>query len=277
LKHPRNSRPIGNNPPASGRPPHAGSATAAKRPASFDAIQDSLFEQLARIGKAVGNKQRLKLLELLAQTERTVEALAAESGLSVANVSQHLQRLRETGIVEASKTGLYVRYRLAGPEVLELIRIIRRVAETRSAELDRIVRTYLTDQSQLEPVTREELLERMREGSAVVLDVRPVEEFRAGHIAGAISIQLDEIQKKLCEGWSRKEVIAYCRGPYCLLGHRAVELLRNGGRNARRLAEGFPEWMAAGLPVEASTDATAIARTGSIRGAITVANGKRKK
>ncbi len=231
-------------------------ANAVVREESSDAVQDRMFEQFARVGKATGNKQRLKLIELLAQTDRTVEALSRQSGLSVANVSQHLQRLREAGLVEASKKGLYVRYRLAGPEVFELIRVIRRVAESRSAELERIVRTYMTDPSELEPLTRSELLERIRDGSAVVIDVRPADEYRAGHIAGAVSVQLAEIDMRIADAWNGKEVVAYCRGPYCLLGYRAVELLRKSGRKARRLAEGFPEWMAAGLPVESSPEPT---------------------
>jgi rhodanese-related sulfurtransferase/DNA-binding transcriptional ArsR family regulator len=217
---------------------------------AVEIIQDRLFEQLAKVGKAVANKQRLKLLELLAQTDRTVEALANEAGLSLANVSQHLQLLRGAGLVEARKSGLYVRCRLAGPEVLELIRSIRLVAGRRYGNLDRIVSGYASDAGGLEAVDCGELFKRLRRGSTIVIDVRPAEEYQAGHIPGAVCVPLAEIQKRLRDLPRSKEIVAYCRGPYCLLAHRAVEILRRGGRAARRLTDGFPEWAAAGLPVE---------------------------
>lgn len=228
-----------------GNPPRPSDADEA-----YAVLQDHLFERFAEIGKAVGNKQRLKLLELLAQTGRTVEALANAAGLSIANVSQHLQLLRAAGLVEAKKTGLYVHYRIAGPAVTDLIRSIRAVAENRFAEFDSIA--HGRDANGIEPIDRGELLKRLRRGDAIVIDVRPPEEFHAGHILGAASIPLNELRKRLRDLPRSKEVIAYCRGPYCLLAHRAVEVLRRGGRNARRLADGFPEWAAAGLPVERS-------------------------
>jgi rhodanese-related sulfurtransferase/predicted transcriptional regulator len=213
-------------------------------------LKDRLYEQFARIGKAVASPRRLELLEILAQGERTVEALASETALSVANASHHLQALREARLVEARKEGLYVYYRLADPDVFELSRMIRVLAERRLAEVDRIVRTYLADRDQLEPIGRQELLERAQAGTALVLDVRPFDEYRAGHVPGALSVPVDQLERRLRELPPDKEIVAYCRGPYCVLAFRAVEILRARGRAARRLVEGFPEWRAAGLPVE---------------------------
>ena len=213
-------------------------------------FKDRLYAQLSRIGKAVASPRRLELLEVLAQGERTVEALARETALSVANASHHLRILREARLVEARPDGTYVHYSLADPGVFELVRMIRRLAEERLAEVDRIVHTYLGARDQLEPVSREELLARARAGTALVLDVRPAEEFRAGHIPGALSIPIEELEHRLAELPAGREVVAYCRGPYCVLAYRAVEVLRARGRRARRLVEGFPEWRAAGLPVE---------------------------
>jgi len=213
------------------------------------AFKDRLYGQFARIGKAVASPHRLELLELLAQSERTVDSLATETGMSVANASQHLQALREAGLVESRKEGLFVHYRLADSAVLDLSRALRIVAERRLADLERIVRDYFGDRSDPEPVRMEELLSRARSGDVVIVDARPAHEFMAGHIAGAISIPVDELQTKLRKLPRRKEYVAYCRGPYCVYADRAVELLRASGRRARRLSEGFPEWKAAGLPV----------------------------
>jgi rhodanese-related sulfurtransferase/DNA-binding transcriptional ArsR family regulator len=213
-------------------------------------FKDRLYEQLARIGKALGNPHRLELLELLAQGERTVDALATESRLSIANASQHLQALREGGLVESRKHGLFVHYRLADPAVFELSKSLRTVAEKRLAELERLVREYFGDRSDPEMVPMKELLERARKGDVVILDTRPAHEFAAGHIAGALSVPVEELQARLHKLPKRKEYVAYCRGPYCIYADRAVELLRAKGRRAHRLAEGFPEWKAAGLPVE---------------------------
>jgi rhodanese-related sulfurtransferase/DNA-binding transcriptional ArsR family regulator len=213
------------------------------------AFKDRLYAQLARVGKAVGNPHRIELLELLAQGERTVDALAGESGLSLANASQHLLTLRAAGLVESRKDGLFVRYRLADPTVFELSRSLRAVAEKRLAELERLVRDQFGDRSDPEPVSMDELLGRARRGEVVILDTRPPLEFEAGHIAGALSVPVDELQRRLRALPKGKEYVAYCRGPYCIYADRAVELLRASGRRARRLADGFPEWKAAGHPV----------------------------
>lgn len=225
-------------------------AASEARDEALEALQDHIFERFAQVGKAVGNKQRLKLLELLAQTGRTVEALANEAGLSIANVSQHLQLLRGADLVEAKKSGLYVRYRLAGREVLDLIHGLRVIAGKSFGDFERMAQGDAVGPNGIEAVNRSELLKRLRRGDTVVIDVRPSEEYEAGHILGAVSIPLAEIQKRLRDLPRSKKVIAYCRGPYCLLAHRAVEILRRGGRDARRLADGFPEWAAAGLPVQ---------------------------
>ncbi|HCG01261.1 MAG TPA: ArsR family transcriptional regulator [Chloroflexi bacterium] len=216
-------------------------------------LKDRLYRQFARIGKAVASSRRLELLEILAQGERTVEKLARETDLSVANASHHLHVLREARLVEARKSGLYVFYRLADPTVYDLSQLIRQLAERHLAEVSRIVETYLTARDELEPVGREDLLERARTGAVLVLDVRPSEEYRAGHIPGAVSVPVEDLEDRISELPSGKELVAYCRGPYCVLAFRAVEILRARGLQARRLADGFPEWRAAGLPISVST------------------------
>jgi len=218
--------------------------------ATHRTFKDRLYGQFARIGKALGSSHRLELLELLAQGERTVDALASESALSMANASQHLQALREAGLVESRKEGLYVHYRLADPAVFELSRVLRTVVEKRLAELDRLVRDHFGDRSDPEPVKMQELLKRARKNEVVILDARPAREFAAGHIAGALSIPVEKLQQRLRELPKSKEYVAYCRGPYCIYADRAVELLRANGRRARRLVDGFPEWKAAGFPIE---------------------------
>ena len=218
------------------------------------AFKERLYAQLARVGKAVASPHRLELLELLAQSERTVESLANETGASVANTSQHLQTLRQAGLVENRKQGLFVHYRLADPTVFEVCRAVRLVAERRLAELDRLVREHFGDRSDPEPVEMDELLARVRTGDVVVLDTRPASEFLAGHIASAISVPVDDLQARLRELPRSKQYVAYCRGPYCVYADRAVELLRKNGRRARRLAVGLPEWRAAGLPVEIASE-----------------------
>lgn len=214
------------------------------------AFKDRLYAQLARVGKAVASPHRLELLELLAQGERTVESLANETGMSMANASQHLQALREGGLVEGHKRGLFVHYRLSDPTVFELSRAVRTVAERRLAELERVVRDHFGERTDAEAVSMEQLLERARSGKVVVLDTRPATEYAAGHIAGAISVPIDELKERLGRLSKGKEYVAYCRGPYCAYADRAVALLRESGRRARRLAQGFPEWRAAGFPVE---------------------------
>lgn len=217
---------------------------------SSENIKRRLYDQLARIGKALGHGVRLELLEYLAQGERSVEALAKAAGLPVANTSQHLQQLRQAGLVVARRAGLYVHYRLAGDQVVELLTQVRTIAETNLAEVERLVRSYLSVKDELEPVPRPELLARARDGLVTVLDVRPPEEFAAGHLPGAINIPLKDLESHLHELPAEQEIVAYCRGPYCVLAYEAVQRLREKGFRARRLEEGYPEWKAAGLPVE---------------------------
>jgi rhodanese-related sulfurtransferase/DNA-binding transcriptional ArsR family regulator len=212
--------------------------------------KDLLYKQLARVGKAAASPRRLELLEVLAQGEHAVETLARETGLSVANTSHHLQVLRESGLVDARKAGLYVFYRLTEPDVYDLARVIRTLAERHLAEMGALVGTYFTDRDQFEPVAREALLARVRAGTVTVLDVRPAEEYRAGHIPGAVSIPINQLERRIRQLPADGEFVAYCRGPYCVLAFKAVELLRKRGRSARRLTDGFPEWRAAGLPIE---------------------------
>ena len=215
-------------------------------------FKDRLYGQFARIGKALSNSHRLEILELLAQGEHTVDSLATEVGLSLANTSQHLQALRQAALVESRKAGLFVSYRLADPSVFELCTAIRIVAERQLADLERLVREHFGDRSDAEPVEMDELLKRARSSQVVVLDTRPPSEYAAGHIAGAISVPVDDLQRRLRQLPKGKEYVAYCRGPYCVYADRAVEILRSHGRRARRLREGFPEWRAAGLPVKIS-------------------------
>jgi rhodanese-related sulfurtransferase len=213
-------------------------------------FKDRLYGQFALIGKALASPGRLELLELLAQGPRTVEALASETDLSIANASQHLQVLRQARLVDSQKQGLFVEYRLAGQDVFELCHALHRVAETRNAELERIVRDHFGHRTESDAISMEELLRRARKADVVILDTRPAPEFAAGHIAGAISVPVEDLQQELRKLPKTKEYVAYCRGPYCVYADRAVEFLRKHGRRARRLLEGFPEWKAAGLPVE---------------------------
>ena len=212
-------------------------------------FKNRLYGQFARIGKALSSPHRLEILELLAQSERTVDSLATEIGLSLANASQHLQALRQAALVDSRKDGLFVCYRLAGPEVFELSRVLRMVAEGRLAEFERLVREHFGDRADAEAVPMAELLKRARSKQVVILDTRPASEYVAGHIPGAISVPVDDLKQRLQQLTKGKEYVAYCRGPYCVYADRAVELLRAHGRRARRLLDGFPEWRAAGLPV----------------------------
>jgi rhodanese-related sulfurtransferase/DNA-binding transcriptional ArsR family regulator len=212
-------------------------------------FKDRLYGQFARIGKALSSPHRLEILELLAQSERTVDSLATEIGLSLANASQHLQALRQAALVDSRKDGLFVYYRLAGPEVFELSKVLRTVAEGRLAEFERLVREHFGDRVDAEAVPMAELLKRARSKQVVILDTRPASEYVAGHIPGAISVPADELKQRLQQLTKGREYVAYCRGPYCVYADRAVELLRAHGRRARRLLDGFPEWRAAGLPV----------------------------
>lgn len=216
-------------------------------------FKDRLYGQFARIGKALASPHRLELLELLAQGERTVDSLANEIGLSLANASQHLQALRQASLVESRKQGLYVHYRLADPAVFNVCTAIRTLAEERLSDLDRLVHQHFGDRANAEPVRMDELLQRARSHDVVILDTRPASEYVAGHIAGAISVPVDELQRRLRQLPKSREYVAYCRGPYCVYADHAVEILRAKGRRARRLLEGFPEWRGAGLPVQAGS------------------------
>ena len=215
-------------------------------------LKQQIYSQVARIGKVVCHGHRLELLEYLAQGERTVEALAKLTGLSVANTSQHLRVMRHSGLVEARKHGLYVYYSLADDEIVRLLSSMRRLAESHLADVDRLVRAYLTVKDELEPIPRQELLDRARRGIVTVLDVRPSEEYASGHVPGALNVPLKELEERLKELPREQEIVAYCRGPHCVLAFEAVAKLREKGFQARRLEDGFPEWREAGLPVEKS-------------------------
>jgi rhodanese-related sulfurtransferase/DNA-binding transcriptional ArsR family regulator len=209
----------------------------------------ALFAQFAAVAKALGHAHRLELLEQLAQGERTVEVLAQRTGLSTANASQHLQQMRRAGMLTTRRDGKFVYYRLVDDAVLDLLAALRRIAERNSAEVERVIRTYFHDRDSLEAVSRDELLQQTRAGLVTVLDVRPPDEFALGHLPGAVNIPLRELEARLADLDPSQEIVAYCRGPYCVLSYEAVAALRTKGFKARRLEDGFPEWRAAGLPV----------------------------
>jgi rhodanese-related sulfurtransferase len=215
-------------------------------------FKDQLYAQFARIGKALASPQRLELLDLLAQGERTVEDLAREVALSVANASQHLKILRQAQLVETRREGLYVYCRLADPAVSDLWRSLRTVGERQLSEIDRLVDVYMRQPHHLEPISRKVLATRMALGEVVVVDVRPPSEYRQGHIAQARSIPVDELESRLAELPATREIVAYCRGPYCLFADEAVDILSAHGFTATRYEEGYPEWAAAGLPTDRS-------------------------
>ena len=210
--------------------------------------KDRLYEVFARTAKASASPKRIELLELLAQSERTVEALAEATGMGVTNTSAHLQVLARSRLVRTRKEGTRVFYRLSGDDVVGFLVALRNLARSRLPEVEQVVRDYFAARDALEPVGREELLTRAEHGQIVILDVRPAEEFAAGHIPGALSVPLDQLDSTLARLPRRTEIVAYCRGPYCVLAPQAVERLRALGYRARRLAEGFPEWRLAGLP-----------------------------
>jgi rhodanese-related sulfurtransferase/DNA-binding transcriptional ArsR family regulator len=212
-------------------------------------VKDTLYEQFARIGKAVANPKRIELLDLIAQGERSVDDLAAGTGMGITNTSNHLQVLRQARLVEARKEGTRVLYRLANDAVLQFSIALRDLARSRLAEVGEVVRDYFLARDALEPVSREQLLTLMEQGDVVVLDVRPSAEFDQGHIPGAVSVPLDRLEAQLRSLRKHTEVVAYCRGPYCVLAPQAVQLLHDKGFRARRLEDGMPEWRLAGLPV----------------------------
>ena len=210
----------------------------------------ALFAQFAVVAKSLGHAHRLELLEHLAQGERTVEVLAQRTGLSTANASQHLHQMRRAGMLTTRRDGKFVYYRLVDDAVLDLLAALRRIAERNSAEVERVIRTYFHDRDSLEAVSRDELLQQRRAGLVTVLDVRPPDEFALGHLPGAVNIPLRELEARLADLDPSQEIVAYCRGPYCVLSYEAVAALRTKGFKARRLEDGFPEWRAAGLPIE---------------------------
>lgn len=222
-------------------------------------LRHTAYEQLARIGNGLASPRRLELLDLLAQGPRTVQALAHEAGIGIVSASQHLKVLRQARLVEATKQGLYVTYRLADPGVERLCRDLRLLGEQRLLEIERVKRQFLDGREGMEPLDREALLRRVRGGEATVLDVRPAEEYRAGHIPGAISIPLPELKRRLLELPQDTEIVAYCRGPYCLMAVEAVALLRREGLSAVRLEDGVTDWKARGWRVETDRQATATA------------------
>jgi rhodanese-related sulfurtransferase/DNA-binding transcriptional ArsR family regulator len=221
-----------------------------KLPMSSENPKRDLYAQFAAVAKAVANEHRLELLELVAQGERSVEALGERSGLSVANASQHLQHLRRAGLVTARRQAKFVLYRLADDAVLTMLAAMHKVAERNLGEVERILRSYFHARDDLEPVSRTELAKRMKQGLVTVLDVRPEDEFALGHLPGARNVPLSQLKRQLRGIDRNMEIVAYCRGPYCVLSFEAVAQLRKLGFKARRLQDGLPEWKAAGLPVK---------------------------
>ncbi len=209
----------------------------------------AVFEQFAQTAKTLGHASRIEIIELLAQGERSVEALAERTGMTVATTSQHLQTLKRAGLVTARRDGKFILYSVSGDEVIALISALRVVAEQHAAEMDRIVRGYFDTRDAMEPVSREDLLERARAGLVTVLDVRPADEYAAGHIPGATNIPLSELEQRLGDLTKDREIIAYCRGPYCVYAFEAVAALRQAGFSARRLEDGLPQWRSAGLEI----------------------------
>jgi rhodanese-related sulfurtransferase len=213
-------------------------------------FKDRLFGQFARIGKALSSPRRLEIVDLLAQGERTVEEIANETFMSVASASQHLQALKAARMVEARREGLYMHYRLADEDVFRTWQAVRALAESRLTEVDGVVESYLKDRDALDAVDADELMERLIEGSVVLLDVRPEREYRAGHIPGALSVPVDALEAALHTLPRDREIVAYCRGPYCVFSDEAVAFVRKRGYRAYRLRQGLPDWRAAGMPVE---------------------------
>lgn len=216
---------------------------------SHRAFKDALHGHFARLGHALGSPKRLELLELLTQGEKTVDLLAEQSAIPLKNTSAHLRVLRQARLVDARKQGTHVFYRLADESVERFLRAFQHFGHRHLAEIDQLTRTFLHRQDELEPVTVKELRQRLRDGSATVIDVRPREEYRAGHIPGALSLPVQELSRRFRELPTRREIIAYCRGPYCLFSVDAVTMLRKKGFRARRADEGLPDWRLAGLPV----------------------------
>lgn len=223
------------------------------------AFKDSIYEEFGRVGKALSSPRRIELLDLLSQGPRTVEALAGLTGQSVANTSHHLLVLRASGLATSTKTAVFVTYRLAGDVVLQFFDALRQVAEARSAEIGRLTYTFLRERGLAEELDREALIGRVRRGEVVVLDVRPPEEYRAGHIPGAVSMPIGELERRLGELPEGREVVAYCRGPYCVMAVDAVRVLRSRGFQAVRLDESVWQWRQRGFEVVEGDDAERVA------------------
>jgi rhodanese-related sulfurtransferase/DNA-binding HxlR family transcriptional regulator len=217
---------------------------------SSESPKRAVFDCFAEVAKALGHGRRLEVLELLAQGERSVETLARVAGLSIANASQHLRLMRQAGLLVSRREGKRIFYRVSDSSVLDVVAALRKVAESNLAEVRDLIRGYFDARDALEPVSRKELTRRLKDGLVTVLDVRPEDEFAAGHLPRAVNIPLRELTRRLRELPKNQEVIAYCRGPYCVLAFEAVALLRKRGFKVRRLEDGYPEWRAAGLPFE---------------------------
>jgi ArsR family transcriptional regulator len=216
---------------------------------SIRSPKQALFDEFAAVAKSLGHAHRLELVEQLGQGERSVDVLADRTGLSIANASQHLQQMRRAGLVASRRDGKFVYYRLADEAILDLLGVLRRIAERNVAEVERVVRHYFHDRDSLEPVSRRQLVDMLRAGAVTVLDVRPEDEFALGHVPDAVNIPLRELEARLAEIDREQEIVAYCRSHYCVLSYEAVAALRRRGFKVRRLEDGFPEWRAAGLPV----------------------------
>jgi rhodanese-related sulfurtransferase len=216
-------------------------------------FKDALYEQFSRVAKAAAAPKRLELLDLLCQGPRTVETLAAQIATSLANASQHLQVLRAARLVETEKKGLYVEYRLADAQIGSFLQALRELAESRLAEIEQVTRQYLEQRGAMETVHGDELLRRVRRGEVTILDVRPPEEFRAGHIPGALSVPLPELKNRVADLPRDRDIVAYCRGPYCVMAVKAVAVLRKKGFRAHRMEQGVVEWRAGGGRIETNS------------------------
>ena len=217
-------------------------------------FKDALYAQFARIGHAVASPKRIELLDLLSQGEKTVEQLAEQSATAIKNTSAHLRVLRQARLVETRRDGTYVYYRLGADDVFRFVRDLQALGRGRLAEVERVARLYIDERDELEPVTIKELRRRMRDGDVTVIDVRPEEEYEAGHIPGALAIPVAQLKRRLAEIPKNRDVVAYCRGPYCVFSVEAVGILRKHGYRARRTNEGLPDWRAIGLPIASGSD-----------------------
>ena len=222
----------------------------AKTAAAGPGPKQQLYLQFAEMAKALGHAHRLEILELLAQGERSVESLAERAGLSIGNASQHLRLMRQAGLLVSRRDGKRILYRLSDPAVLDLTAALHRLAERNLGEVKSVLAGYFNQRDSMEPVSRKELSRRLRDGLVTVLDVRPPDEFAAGHLPNAVNIPLRDLTRRVAKLPKKQEVVAYCRGPYCVLAFEAVAMLRSRGFEARRLEDGYPQWEAAGLPVE---------------------------